>query len=246
MRRTVNIIIALPVLLVIIGGLLLPNLTFAVQDVRTVGIIEVEDAQAVSFEANSDMTVVDRMLIAVNSPTLQINNGRMMDADMAFERVIEELSKLEKDTFFDIEPTEFEMSSYEIYYQIDADDPTRNMVTWYMYLTTETVSLLVAIDDETGIILRLGYFDQILAEKYNASMTYLARSVRADQIAMMIAPYYGLDAERIEPEEHDSTGVRVFAEHYIRLGSEEHFVDVPVEVYDYGFLFNVGYGEYDG
>jgi hypothetical protein len=89
---------------------------------------------------------------------LALTTGQVMGTDTARTRAIRELDRFFKGGFCDFVVDNCTVESYSVMFVIDAEDPTSNIIVWeYKMVDRLSNEVIVSIDDETGMIIRLIY-----------------------------------------------------------------------------------------
>ena len=184
----------------LIGFFFLPNAVAGITDSRRMDSLIMVDSQSTSFDTAAELALPERIALAANPQTeiLPMKTGKAMDADTAKERVDRELARL-----FYNSPFRFDFNGYTVEESaaalvIDAAVPTLNMMIWELMLQDRSENTVtVALDDETGLILRLIYRfggdrDDFLVEAGANDPSDDAFYPTARSLAEMMREYYGL------------------------------------------------------
>jgi hypothetical protein len=81
--------------IILTGGFFLPTLVSQFNDRQTIGELTVTDGSGVSYETKSELKIIDRLKMMTEARRVDLDNGKNMDADAAYQSALEELGKLE-------------------------------------------------------------------------------------------------------------------------------------------------------
>ncbi len=250
MKRFVIPAAVLLTVLILTGGFFLPTLVLKYKDRQTIGELKITDGSSVSYETKSELKTIDRLNIITNGGMLEVDNGKNMNADKAFQSALTELAIFEDKGVLEVDRATSRLMRYDVMFLIDSADPSKNMIVWYIFIQDEIRDIHVAVDDETGILLTLDYNlnkqalkDGIMltprpeiTEKSAddaASASDAGGSTVMELIGRTLADYYGLTLV--------STNLRsseYFARFAFELGDGEESVVLSVTVTDTGFYFS--------
>ena len=228
MKRLVIPAAVLLTALILTGGFFLPTFVSQIKDRQTIGELTVTDGSGVSYETKSELKTIDRLKMITSAGMIGVDNGKNMDADKAFQTALTELEKLAGKGLLEINREACSMVKYDVVFFIDSADPSKNMITWQLFIQDETYDVGVAVDDETGMLLALDYHLNERAYKNGIGITtrpavtqrpasepvaeYSAVGIAdmdligqpfadMDLIGQTLADYYGLTLISTEPQE---------------------------------------------
>jgi len=206
--KTRHYLLLAAVALILIGSFLLPNAVAGVTDLRTFDNLVIVDSQSVSFAVSPELSLIERITLAANSNTefLPLKTGNVLDADLAEERAFRELERFWSRSVWSVDFGDCTVEESGASLIIDTEIPALNMVVWELTLSdTSENTVIVTIDDETGVILRLvcrwklGSISQIKSDPPDpAGLSDLSDEERHDfaqSIADLMASYYRLPIE---------------------------------------------------
>ena len=191
--------------LVLTGSFFLPDAVAGVTDMRRFDNLIILDTQSIIFDPAPELSLLDRLLIAANTSTesLPLKTGNVMDGDAATECVFRELERFSRLSPWDVDYSSYVVEESSASLMIDTMIPTLNMVVWDLTLTdTSDNTILVTVDDEMGVILRLvvrwrsGNINMTGSVPSGASAPSDAELYNVALIlAEMMTDYYGLPVE---------------------------------------------------
>jgi len=191
--------------MVLVGSFFLPNAVAEVTDMRRFDNLILIDTQSIRFDSAPELSLLDRLLIAANTSTesLPLKTGNVMDGDAAAECVLRELERFSRLSPWDVDYSGYAVEESTASLMIDTMIPTLNMVVWDLTLTdTSDNTIMVTVDDEMGIILRLvvrwrsGNVTMTGADSSGASTPSDAELYNVAQVLTeMMTDYYGLHVE---------------------------------------------------
>jgi len=144
--------------LVLAASFFLPNAVAGVTDMRRFDNLIITDTQSISLDATPELSLIDRLALAGNTSTesLPLKTGNAMDNDAAVECVYRELERFSRLSPWKVDFGTFVAEEGAASLMIDTMIPALNMVVWDFTLTDPSDNaLMVTIDDEMGVILRL-------------------------------------------------------------------------------------------
>ena len=184
----------------LIGSFFLPNIVAGVTDAGRIDSVVVYDAQSVSFDSDTDFSLPERIVLAANSNSeaLPLTTGQMMEMETAQTRAIRELARFLRNGPFVFETGDCVAENGAATFVIDSENPAANMIVWEFTLTDRySNEIIITIDDETGIILKLifrqGRAPTILGNP--AGVSGLSEEEYygvASRICEMMNEYYGI------------------------------------------------------
>lgn len=245
MRKTLQILAAIAVLCVIIACLFLPHLTAAVQDARVLGKLVIEPAQAVSFESQAELTVLDRVRLVSGDQWLNLRPapgaGLVMDEETALLRAAQELERVNSyAALMQYGPEAVSPDPPTVRFYVDPEDPAQSVMAWQLYFEYGKQSrIFVVLDDETGTILQLFYDEtnpKELSIQSGTDAHYQTRAKRAKQLAQGLALYYGIE---VSAEQTASDGTRSLFE--FTQAADSGALSVQVITWLSGFSFNASW-----
>ena len=146
--------------LMLAGSFFLPNAVAAVTDMRRFDNLLMVDSQSISFEVAQELSLLERIALAANSNTefLPLKTGNVMDTEAAADRVFLELERFAGSSPWKADFTEYLIEESTASLVIDTMIPSLNMIVWEFTLSDPSENeVMVIIDDETGVILRMVY-----------------------------------------------------------------------------------------
>jgi hypothetical protein len=237
MRRYLVPAVVFVTALILVGSFFLPSYILALKDGKTLGKLGVTESQAVNFESKPELGIIDRLRMKVNSARLELDNGKNMDPQTAYQCVIGELEKFSTGVGLDYDFSTWEMDRYSVEFLIDSSDPSKNLIAWDITINDDEGHMLVAsVDDETGVLLSFyQYFDKGYP-KVVPSASDKAEALQfpdLTQLAGEIASYYGLTAEIIKDSSKKNGQI------IVELSDGTSSMEMTIVVNTYGFMINM-------
>ena len=182
------------------GSFFLPNMVAAVTDSRRLDSIAVIDAQSISFDADPEFDVPERLALLANSKIeiLALTTGQAMEEKAAEAKAIQELARFMRGSPFMFLTEGCVAESIAASFVVDAEDPSANMIIWEFTLTDRfSNEMMITIDDETGVILKLiyrqGRTPPLMGIIAGASgITEEEFNYAASRLCEMMTDYYGI------------------------------------------------------
>jgi len=191
--------------LVLFASFFMPDAVAGVTDMRRFNNLIIVDSQSISVDTAPELGLLDRLAIAANTSTesLPLKTGNVMDGDAAAERVYQELERFSRQSPWEIDFSKFIVEESAASLMIDTMIPTLNIVVWDLTLIDPSENtVMVTIDDETGVILRLVVrwkTGSMALADLKASDTPIPSDVElytiAQSLTEMMTNYYGLHVE---------------------------------------------------
>jgi len=189
----------------LVGSFFLPNIVAGVMDSRRLDSIISVEAKSISISADPILDLPQRIALVAspNTEMLALTTGRAMGTELAETRVIHELARCFRGNIFGFDANDCVVEDYSVLFAIDAKDPTANIIVWeFKIVDSSSNEVLVSIDDETGIILKLiyqlGNGGSFSAESGDEKPEGLAGDdiyTTALQLTKMMTEYYGKPVE---------------------------------------------------
>ena len=189
------------VALILAGSFLLPNAVAGVTDLRRLDSLTLIDSQSISFDFSPELSLPERIALTASPYTerLPVITGNSMQEETAGARAARELARFFGGGPFELDYSELSFDEGSAVLIIDAAAPEQNMIIWEFELQDPAGNTVtVAIDDETGIIVRLIY---VLGGSGPIMETETFRSqderffAAANNLADMMKSYYGVPVE---------------------------------------------------
>jgi len=147
--------------LALLGCFFLPNVVAGITDSRRLDSLSTIDSQRVSFDSVPELSLRERIILASSSNTevAVLRTGNVMDVTTANEVSIRELISF----FHEVGPSVFDFERCKVdeataLLVIDSLIPSLYMIIWeFVFSDPYGASISVALDDETGVILRMVY-----------------------------------------------------------------------------------------
>jgi hypothetical protein len=200
--------------------------------------MEQAEGLSVDFASASKLNLVDRLGLIANSGSIELNNGKNMDVDTAYQHTLSELGKLTGAGLLDIDLTSAQLAKSDVAFYIDSSEPTKNVIAWSITLEEKDFFLTTVIDDETGKLLGLFFASK------KAAPTIKEKTKRMDDVPLAlvdpsflvktIADYYGLKVTVLDTENKDK-----YTRLTIELSDGQKSVRISAEIYPFGFAFNI-------
>lgn len=190
--------------IILLIGFFLPHYVLGFRDRQTVGRLDVIEG-SISYEAQSDLGIIDRLKMITSAASIPLDNGKKLDADTAYQRALTEIDKFNSKAIIDFNFSACKLIRDSVSFYIDAADPTKNMIVWNLTIQDEGHTISVTVDDETGILLNLNYSRDIPVVKTRSDMISLPSGTPLADPAVMadsIADYYDLIATQPELEKN--------------------------------------------
>ena len=181
------------------GSFFLPNAVAGVTDSRRLDNLVMIDSQSISFDSASALALPELLTLVANPKTeiLPLKTGNIMDIDAAKDRANQELTRLFNNSAFRFDFDKYTVEDSSAALVIDATVPTSNVIIWeLMLLDRSENTVIVTLDDETGLILkliyRLGNRDSSLTKAKSPGSTDDEFYSVARSLTEMMNEYYGL------------------------------------------------------
>lgn len=146
--------------LLLLSSFFLPNAVAVVTDSRKLDNYVMIDSQSISFETAPELDLPDRISLVAspNTETLPLKTGQAMDDYLAREIAVRELESLLRGSPLTFAFDGKVVDECSAAFMIDTEDPSINMVVWELALTDRFGNTMaVALDDETGVVLKIIY-----------------------------------------------------------------------------------------
>jgi hypothetical protein len=205
-----RLIIPIAVVLTVIiltGGFFLPTLVSQFKDRQTIGELTITDGSGVSYETKSELKIIDRLKMMTEARRVDLDNGKNMDADAAYQSALEELGKFEDRGIIALDLESCRLSELRVAFFIDSSDPSKSMIVWDLYIQNGTYNINVAVDDETGVLLAMLFdVDKSVYKKGEAAIS-LPFVIEFDAKSPIVAEDSAAaeDSAVAEPSAEDST-----------------------------------------
>lgn len=160
MKRTAmrkKVAAALLAATVLTAGLLLPSLTFFVQDRGTP-----EQVFTTALPRTMERELIPichmlRMAYLTDKQTI-LSTGKYLTPEAAFARVKASLKALEGPEFLSIRWDACILQDYGIFFRISSEDLSQRMILWSLTVgTPDGATMRIALDDKTGAVLGFSY-----------------------------------------------------------------------------------------
>ena len=189
------------VTLALIGSFFLPNAVAGVMDSGRLDNLIIIDAQSIVPGADNELSLPKRIALASSyAEMLPLATGQVMEMETAQTRAVREITKLFSEGLFEFITEGYAVTDGAASLIIDTEDPTVNMIVWeFRILDRNANEVIVTIDDETGVILKLiyrrengalnsgGSSDEDIAGLFNDEMYDVAM-----WLSEMMNDYYGM------------------------------------------------------
>ena len=232
-----RMIISISVLLLLAGAFFLPSFTANLKDRQMIGQYTVTDGAGISFEATSDLGTMERLKLVTEAESIRLENGKELDHETAYTQVLTELAQLNVGGFIGLDLDSCYMLDASVSFFIDSADSTKSLIVWSINLEDAMGRIVhAALDDETGKLLWFHCYSERVMEKPEPDgeeeISLLA--VSPDELAEIIAGYYGLDAAVIDMEEYTPD----YAEFTIQLSDGDSWVNIRGGISGYDLWLN--------
>ena len=189
------------VALILAGSFFLPNAVAGVTDLRRLDSMILIDSQSISFDFSPELSVPERLALTAspNTERLPVITGNSMQEEAAGAKAARELVRFFGGGPFELEYSELSIDEGSAMLIVDAAVPAQNMIIWEFNIYDPAGNTVtVAIDDETGIIVRLIYVlggscSIMETEKYGSQDERFFAA--ANNLAEMMKSYYGVPVE---------------------------------------------------
>ena len=251
---------ALPVLgcaVIICLGIFLPAIVSIIKDRSTVNNIQMIEAQEINIDVKSDITLFDKMVLLGNpAEYLSLETGRYIDSrESACARGIEEAGKLDREGLLKINYGTCNVECSGVNFLMDPEDPSRSIITWDILIIGDNADLSIVLDDETGKIISLNYFDPIsdinvyydeAADKADSNHNETSWDIaKMNILTKELAAYWEVDSYEIIGEEKPSESASGMLEYAIQLEKDGEAITFGLlfELYGNGFYSYSYYNE---
>lgn len=231
-----RLIISAVVVLILAGTFFLPSFTANLKDRQMIGQYTVTDGTGISFEATSDLGIMERLEMITEAESIQLENGKELDDETAYACALTELAQLNAGGLMELDLDSCFLLDASVAFFIDSADSTKSLIAWSISLEDATGhNANVALDDETGKLLWFQYYSESVMEKPEADSEETSLlAVSPDELAEIIVGYYGLDAAVIDMEKYAPD----YAEFTIRLSDGDGWVNIRGGISAYDLWFN--------
>lgn len=252
MKRFIIPITVVLTVIILTSGFFLPTLVSQFKDRQTFGELTITDGSGVSYETKSELKIIDRLKMMTEARRVDLDNGKNMDADTAYQSALEELGKFTGSGIIALDLESCRLSELRVAFFIDSSDPSKSMIVWDLYIQNGTYSITVAIDDETGLLLAMLFdVDKSVYKKGEAAIALpfvieydaasepsaedsaAAEQSYAEQIGKALADYYGLTYVGSKPQKSD-----YYTRIMFELSDGLDSVMLPVNLNDVWFTIN--------
>ena len=185
-------------------GFFLPQYVLGFRDKQTIGKLDITDGR-ISFEAKSELGIIDRLKMITNAASIPLDNGKNMDPDTAYQRALTEIGKFNSKSILEFDLSSCKMVRNSVSFYIDSADPTKNIIVWYISIEDDSHFITVAVDDATGILLSVDYSSDTSAIQYKSDMIARPSAAPLTDLSVLadsIADYYGLTVSELTPEKN--------------------------------------------
>jgi len=184
--------------LILIGSFFLPNAVAGITDMRRLDNLVLVDSQRISFDTAQELTLPERLALAASTDTevLLLSTGNVLNDKTAPERAEEEVRRFFNEGNFELKYNDLTVSEGAASLIIDIFAPTRYMIVWeFEIVDSNDNSILVVIDDETGVIVRMIYRMGRRESMLIDAGTYISSdglfSMAAEHLVDLMTQYYG-------------------------------------------------------
>jgi len=187
--------------LIMIGSFFLPNVVAAVTDSRRLDNLTLVESPSISFDFAPELSLPERIALSASPSTerLLVKTGNTMDEEAAASRATRELTRFFSGSGFELDYSELSIAEGSASLVIDVDAPSQNMIVWEFRLNDPAGNAAtVAIDDETGMIVRLIYVLTGGTPQFEDGWTIHSDEdfyTVAENLAELMAEYYGLPVD---------------------------------------------------
>lgn len=198
--------------LLVVSGFCMPQLTGAVQDYRQTEKIDRHEADSVRLDSQGKANLIDKLRLASDNYTkVPLQNGvRLKEADV--EKYAREFAALLEKNGMAAAISDWQLTSGTgSFLVISGTDPSLSSIIWDCVLDNGTAELMLAIDDESGMVLAFQYVDYIDSagvdiEGYKTMIVPELMAKWSVNVAEMLARYYGFswafaDEQTVEGDE---------------------------------------------
>jgi hypothetical protein len=199
--------------LILAGAFFLPAVVTGVKDRQMIDEYTLVGGSSFSIETKNELGIIDRLKMMMNVDSIQLENGKNLDADSAFETALSELERFNAENVMALDYYHCELLKASVSFYVDSVEPTKNMITWLLDMDDQSGhSVMVTIDVETGVILPLNYISYnavpspaISRKEYTDKPSELGVPdedlfVDPDVLTNSIAAYYDLEVLLMQTE----------------------------------------------
>jgi hypothetical protein len=149
-----RLIISAAVVLLLAGAFFLPSLTAEFKDSRMIGDYTVTDGAGISFEATSDLGIMERLELITKAESIQLENGKELDDETAYAQALTELAQLNTGGIMELDLDSCVLLDAGVSFYIDSADSAKSLIAWSVSLEDAMGRIAnVSLDDETGRLL---------------------------------------------------------------------------------------------
>lgn len=145
-----------------VGGFMLPSELMKWQDQQRLENSETQSGEEVVLVPQTDMTLIEKMQLIQKDTvtTLPMEQGKIYDGDSVIPKMQKELQKLSGLGLPDLEEQECFYEIEDILFLVDTRDGTKSMILWNASVVADDFRIGISMDDETGKILHLYYYEK--------------------------------------------------------------------------------------
>ncbi|MDY3618985.1 hypothetical protein [Agathobaculum sp.] len=228
--------------LLVTTGFFMPGLTGAVEDRRQAERIDRHEADSVRLDSQGKTNLMDKLRLASDSYTkVPLQTGVRLKEENVEEYAEKFAALLEENGLISaIKDWKLGTDSFLV---ISGDDPSLSGIIWNCVLGNDTAELMMAIDDETGMVLAFRYMeyeDGAAAVDMDGGKTMVVSerlTKRSFDVAEMLAEYYGFSWTFSDEQVMEGSEMFRFA---LVLTDEQSRISLPLTLTlaDNHILFN--------
>ena len=146
--------------LVLVGSFFLPNMVAGVMNTRRLNKLITVAAQSISISTDTALGLPQRIALASspNTEILVLTTGQVMGTETAKTRATRELARFFRGDLLDYSADDYTVDDGVTSLITDSAEPSVNLIMWeFKAFDRQGNEITIAIDDETGMILKLIY-----------------------------------------------------------------------------------------